>query len=372
LTEKSRGGGVAGNRVVLLGLDGFPHRWIRPDVTPRTWDLALSGGRAAEGGVTGKPSSTYPGFCTLLTGRFPVAHGVRTTGSQSGILPAWAGTWGKVRVPTLFDASRRAGQRTAAVQGDHLMHPMLGTDAATWIWPPKGEVPAGTPLDGHGYPVNAAVRPHLLQAASDRSLAFLFGHLNEADTVGHDTGPDSQASIECYRATDAVVGEVLDALQPDWPRTVVMIVSDHDMEDRTEIPPIDLMADPGVQAVADDIVGDGGAALLHLRPGISPGAAGEAVSRVDGVDGWSDGSAEMIVVDARPGHVFAAWRLRLSGFHGGPATARTVALVGGGHPSLPAIARTLERRRPHLADWAPTIAGILGLDLSPTDGVSLA
>ena len=60
------------------------------------------------------------------------------------------------------------------------------------------------------------------------------------------------------------------------------------------------------------------------------------------------------------------------GYHGGPATARTVALVGGGHPHVPAIARTLARRRPHLADWAPTIAGVLGLELSPTDGVSLA
>ena len=70
--------------------------------------------------------------------------------------------------------------------------------------------------------------------------------------------------------------------------------------------------------------------------------------------------------------VFASWRLRLAGFHGGPATARTVAVVGGGHPCVPAIARTLTRRRPHLADWAPTVASILGLDLAPTDGHSLA
>ena len=215
-------------------------------------------------------------------------------------------------VPTLFDTCRSAGLRTAAVQGDHLMHPMLGTDAATWIWPPKGEVPQGTPLDDHGYPINAAVRPSLLEAARDGSLAFLFGHLNEADTVGHDTGPDSQASMACYRATDAVVGEVLDALRPDWADTVVMIVSDHDMEDRTDIPPIDLTADPGVRAVADDILGDGGAALLHLRSGVSPGAAGAAVSRVDGVAGWSQGSREMIVVDAQPGRIFSAWRLRFS------------------------------------------------------------
>ena len=35
-------------RVVLLGLDGFPHRWIRPDVTPRMWELAATGERVGK------------------------------------------------------------------------------------------------------------------------------------------------------------------------------------------------------------------------------------------------------------------------------------------------------------------------------------
>jgi arylsulfatase A-like enzyme len=359
-------------RVVLLGLDGFPHRAVRPDLTPRVWRLAEGGGRASDGGLTGKPSSTYPGFCTLLTGRMPSAHGVRTTGSQQGVLPEWAGTWGRPRVPTLFDALRAAGLRSAAVQGDHLMHPMLGTEAATWIWPPGGLVLPGTRLDDHGYPVNAAVRGPLLEAAADRSLSFLFGHLNEADTIGHDTGPDSAESTRCYEATDAVVGEVLDALEPDWSETLVVIVSDHDMEARTDRPPIDLLAVPGIQAVASDVVADGGAALLRLRAGIPIAAAAEAVMRVPGVAGWSEGSREMIIVDAQPGWIFDAWRLRFAGYHGGPSTATTVAIVGGGHPAVGTIASTLGRRRPHLADWAPTISQVLDLRPEPQVGSSLA
>ncbi|HYM51165.1 MAG TPA: alkaline phosphatase family protein [Candidatus Limnocylindrales bacterium] len=358
-------------RVVLLGLDGFPHRAIRPDWTPRMWRLGQDGGRAPEGGLTGKPSSTYPGFCTLLTGRMPQAHGVRTTGSQEGVLPAWAGTWTRVRVPTLFDACRTAGLRSVAVQGDHLMHPMLGTDACAWIWPPGGQPPPGTPLDEHGYPVNAAVRPPLLEAARERSLAFLFGHLNEADTIGHDTGPESGAARRCYQETDAIVGEVLDALQPDWGSTMVVIVSDHDMEARTDRVPIDLLADAEVRQVAQDVVADGGAALLQLRSGVSPEAAGQAVTAVPGVAGWSDGRDGMIIVDAQPGWIFDAWRLRFRGYHGGPATARTVALVGGGHPDVPVVAAAIRTRRPHLADWAPTIARVLDLRLQPLDGSAL-
>src|SRR5438445_13649542 len=79
-------------RVVLLGLDGFPHRAIRPDLTPRMWRLAQEGGRAPEGGVTSLPSSTDPGFCTLLTGQLPERHGVRTTAWRFADLPDWAGS----------------------------------------------------------------------------------------------------------------------------------------------------------------------------------------------------------------------------------------------------------------------------------------
>src|SRR5437763_12174171 len=78
-------------RVVLLGLDGFPHRAISADLTPRMWDLAQRGGRASSGGTTDLPSSTDPGFCSLLTGCRPSTHGVRTTSWRYGRLPAWAG-----------------------------------------------------------------------------------------------------------------------------------------------------------------------------------------------------------------------------------------------------------------------------------------
>src|SRR2546423_8043793 len=101
-------------RVVLLGLDGFPHRAISADLTPRMWELAQRGGRASSGGTTDLPSSTDPGFCSLLTGCRPSTHGVRTTSWRYAKLPAWAGleTPG---VPTIFDGCRAAGIRTAAI-----------------------------------------------------------------------------------------------------------------------------------------------------------------------------------------------------------------------------------------------------------------
>jgi hypothetical protein len=95
-----------------------------------------------------------------------------------------------------------------------------------------------------------------------------------------------------------------------------------------------------------------------------------ALAGIPGVDGWSAGGDGLIIAAAAPGWIFSAPRLPAKGFHGGPATATTIAAVTGGHPAVPSIAHRVAARRPHLADWAPTIAGILGLDLPQTDGRS--
>lgn len=353
-------------RVILLGLDGFPNRAVGPALTPRMWKLAQDGGRADDGGVTDFPSSTDPGFCSLLTGCRPKKHGVRTTAWRYAKLPDWAGAE-TPQVPTIFEACRSAGVHTTAVVADD--RGLLCTDAADVRWPPDGVVPQGTALDAHGYPTNAVVLPHLLGAVIDARNQFVFGHLNEADTVGHDHGPESDAARGCYAATDAAVGEILDAAADRWRDTVVVIVSDHDMQPRDSSPPIDLMSDSH-DALWDLIIPDGGAALVHLRPGADHDAARRALGAIDGVESWSPAD-QFLIAGARPGRIFAAPIYPAGGFHGAPATARTLAIVGGGHPAVGQLARSLRRRRPHLADWAPTSASLLGVDLPQADGASL-
>jgi len=331
------------------------------------WDLAQRGGRASSGGTTDLPSSTDPGFCSLLTGCRPSTHGVRTTSWRYGKLPAWAGleTPG---VPTIFDGCRAAGIRTAAIVADD--RGLLCTGSADRRWPPGGTIPPGTPLDAHGYPANAAVRPQLLQALAEDADGFVFGHLNESDTVGHDDGPESEAARACYRATDQLVGELLDLLAGRWADTVTIIVSDHDMQSRNTSVPIDFIANnaPGWW---DAFIPDGGAALVHLLPGVDPREAGFALEGIDGVETCVVSNDSLAIVGAKPGRIFAAPMYPVGGFHGAPLTARTVALVGGGHPAVPRIAHAMTVKRPHLTDWAPTIATVLGIDLGPVDGRSL-
>lgn len=366
-------------RVVLLGIDGCPIHLVTSDVMPNLWRLrepahGQTGGLSLDG-RTPLPSSTYPCFGALLTGCLPDRHRVRTTASRPGAVPGWAGE-PRVAVPTLFDACRASGLRAAAVQGDHLLLSVLNAPAAATVWPPDGIVPPGVPCDEHGYVTNDALRPHLLDAAADHDLNFLFGQINEGDTLGHDLGPDDPATRACYAGADRMIGEVLEALRPVWDDALVVIVSDHGMEPRTDRPPIDLLAEPAIAPFVADVLGDGGAALVKVREGRAQRDAGRALETVAGVAGWTPAARGetaacadgVIVVAAQPGWIFAAPRLRVRGYHGGPATARTFAAVTGGHPAAASIARALAARAPHLPDWAPTIAYVLGVDLWDVDG----
>src|SRR5204862_3038172 len=129
-------------RVVLLGLDGFPPEAISPELTPRLWALGEQGGHHAAGGRCALPSTTYPGFSTLLTGRLPARHGVRatiTSGPRPGVIPGWAGLR-RVQAPTVFDTCRAGDVRSVAILGDHMLYGLLGVEAADLVWPPEGAV----------------------------------------------------------------------------------------------------------------------------------------------------------------------------------------------------------------------------------------
>ena len=362
-------------RAVLLILDAFNHHAVSPDLTPRLWALGEAGGRAPDGGRCDLPSVTYPSHATLLTGRLPQHHGVRSNLAASprpGAVPGWAGET-RVVVPTLFDACRAAALCSAAIFGDHKLYAILGAEAADLAWPMGGAVPAGTALDAYGYATNEAIRPHLLVNAGDSTLALVVGQINETDTWGHRFGPDAPETLAAYAATDQLIGEVIDALAKDWDRTVLVVVSDHGMEPMTEAPSIDLPADAAARDVIAEVVDEGGSALVRLRPGIEASAAGAALSRVPGVADWQEAAPEVLLVKAGAGRIFATgFTKSLRGIHGGPGTARTVAVVGGGHPAVPAVAAAITARPPHLADWAPTIAAVLGLALRSADGHNLA
>ena len=60
------------------------------------------------------------------------------------------------------------------------------------------------------------------------------------------------------------------------------------------------------------------------------------------------------------------------GTHGGPRTRAQVAVVAGGHPAVEPLARALRDTPIAAADWAPTIAALLDVELPTATGRALA
>ena len=175
-----------------------------------------------------------------------------------------------------------------------------------------------------------------------------------------------------YAAADALVGEVVDRLLPDWKRTVLIVLSDHGMEEARRSYPVDLLAAPAVQAAIDGVLADGGSALARVRAGASVAAAGAALRSVAGVSGWREMRPGVLLVAGEPGVRFAAKSAKsVLGVHGGPGSTTTLALVAGGHPSVRGLAAAVAARPPHLADWAPTIAALFGIPFPSAEGRNL-
>jgi len=333
-------------------------------------ELATSGGWATDGARAVMTSATYPNHATFSTSTDPSRHGVVTNWvpEVGRVVPAWKRD---VAVPTLFDACRAGGRTSAAVVGDQHLVGVMGARRADHHWPCDGVVPDGMALDEMGYLHDRDTIVELV-AALDAAPDLVMSQLNGPDTAAHLYGPDSDAALAGYRATDAVLAEARDHLH--WDDTVWILVSDHDQEPVTVREPVDLGVEIAGRGVELFALPEGNAALVC---GTGAHHARAWLEGVDGVEGsvpfsLTDGDLECVLVWAEPGRAFgfAGTPARL-GVHGGPRTRAQVAVVAGGHPAVEALARAVSTEPVHAADWAPTVAALLGLDLPIATGRSL-
>jgi arylsulfatase A-like enzyme len=352
-------------RVCVVVCDSLPARWIRPTVTPVLAELALAtGGPVPVEGVLS--AATYPNHATFATGTNPIRHGVVANDVWDGqrFVPAYeVGP----RTDTLFSVASAAGRPCAAVVGDQHLVGVMGLDDASRCWPPQGRVPAGVPTDAYGYVTDAVVVEQAATALDAVEPDLLFVHLNAPDTAAHLYGPDSIEACEHYRATDAALADLVELLRVEWDRTVVVVVNDHDAEEVTDPIPIDVVGDASARGIPWAVVDEGSAAVAHRLPG----AAEEPLPRLAGQVGrrWLD--VDTAVVWCAPGRWFGSSESGLRGVHGSLRTRGQFAVVAGGHPAAASLAGVAREVYLRAVDWAPTVAGLLGVPLTGADGRDL-
>jgi predicted AlkP superfamily pyrophosphatase or phosphodiesterase len=154
-----------------------------------------------------------------------------------------------VRVPTVYDAALDAGLRTVLLQWPVT----VGARATALI--PEYWVPQSTDdakvlrlLSTPGvFPRIEARLPGFTQRYNPDDLAdetimdaagallaemaphLMLVHIADVDSAQHEFGTDSPQAEEALRTADTLIARLLTALQrdPAWPRTVLMVVSDH-------------------------------------------------------------------------------------------------------------------------------------------------
>ena len=227
----------AGQRLVLLSVDGLDQRYLRDcdklKLQVPTLRRLMREGAWSDGVVGEVPTITWPEHTTILTGVPPAVHGIQQN-------QVW--NYSSIKVKTLWDELRSQHLTSAAITW-----PVTVGAPITWNLPEYFEKRQGGGMD------LAAIAKHATPGLIDeiaqrypsfpqqwvddrtRVLAALFLmeqkhpdvlaiHLVDLDAEEHDTEPFSAASNAMLEYTDELIGRIVAALPKD---TVLALVSDH-------------------------------------------------------------------------------------------------------------------------------------------------
>ncbi len=290
------------DHVVIISIDGF-----RPEFyQDATWPAPMIQQMAQEGvqvnAVRGVfPSVTYPSHTTMITGAVPRRHGIyyNTPFEPEGQTGRWYWHASAIRVPTLWDAVRKAGLKSASISW-----PASVGGPIDWNIPEFWSLdPEGSALDA----IRSVTRPPELFAEvmreatgpftdadfEDRLLrddrigvaaaylleqhrpSLLTVHLIAVDYFQHQSGRDAPMVRRAVTTADQAVRTIVEAAERSGiqSRTAFIVTGDHGFVDRDKlVAPNVWMVEAGMMEARRDR-GDwraafhrtGGSVFLHLR-----------------------------------------------------------------------------------------------------------
>ncbi len=159
-----------------------------------------------------------------------------------------------------------------------------------------------------------------------------------------------------YRATDARLAPIQDAIEARRDDTVTIIVSDHAMEPVTDPEPVDLTE--ALDGSGLTWFPEGTAALVYGEHADVAGLLGETA----GVAGVAPLAPDLHLVWADEGRWLCfAGVPGEPGMHGSPRTARQLAAVVGEHPSVRQLDGRVGAEGFDATSWYGELRGLLGI-----------
>jgi predicted AlkP superfamily pyrophosphatase or phosphodiesterase len=244
-------------RMLVISIDG-----LRPDYVTEadkhglkipTLRKFLAESVYAEGVIGVVPTITYPSHTTMMTGVWPIEHGV--FGNQK-FNPLAEGKEqitlvSTIQVPTLWEVAHKAGYSVASVGWPVT----TGAKFIDWLLPANAAFEGGDP-DGAAVPANAATvtydnppglreqlagalpqgkkldvndRRHEWQVEVMRRFKphFMTAHVGHLDRQQHLHGPFSPAAWKTLEYLDGLVARLIASERAVHPDAYILIVSDH-------------------------------------------------------------------------------------------------------------------------------------------------
>jgi predicted AlkP superfamily pyrophosphatase or phosphodiesterase len=418
--------------VIVISIDGMkPESYTKPDAhglkVPALREIVRNG-TSSDGVQPVMPTVTYPSHTTMVTGVNPGTHGIVANPAWDPFGQNYNGyRWYEedIRVPTLWRLAHQKGLRTA------LIHWPVTAGAQADINVPeywRANIPEDLKLlralstrgmldeVAKEYPDFAAgIMPPAQTDAAFTDIAcyaikklqpnLMLLHLAVVDREEHQHGPFSTEANAATEIADARVARVIAEAKKDgiWDSTVLVVLSDHGFVPISQaVRPGVLLRDHGlitlnekdrITAWKASLITDGGSAYIYVNDRSDDatrralidifkplaGAQGSGISRVAGHD-------EIVAMGGDPDAFLALEAVEgtvITGEYTGKFTEPSK--LGGTHgyfPDRPEMRSSLifyglsigagKIQNARMIDIGPTIARLLGLDLSAAQGSALS
>ncbi|WP_255462460.1 ectonucleotide pyrophosphatase/phosphodiesterase [Granulicella sp. WH15] len=232
--------------LVIISLDG-----MRPDYVTHadehglkvpTLRTFLTQGTWAEGVEGVIPTVTYPSHTTIVTGVWPVEHGIYSNvrfdplGEHPGV---WYWEFSAIEVETLYQAASKAGLRTGAVSWPVTVGAPIDYNIAEHAQSEETATPAISPYNPpdilerlHIHPAKDADTDETKTAEAVAILRqdkpdLMLVHLANLDHQEHQHSPFSPEANAALEKLDVQVHQIEQAALAVDPATRIAIVSDH-------------------------------------------------------------------------------------------------------------------------------------------------
>lgn len=200
--------------VILIGSDGFGAYAFQKAKVPHIRKLMQNGSWSLQA-RTVLPSSSAPNWASMVMGAGPELHGYTTWGSKKPDLPARVlDEYGMF--PSIYALLRKA-------KPDSEIGVIYEWEGIGYLFP-KTAVNKDQNSDG-----DAAVTKAATDYIKAQKPNFLFIHLHDVDSVGHQIGHDTPDYYAAIERTDAYIGKILQSIRDAGieKNTVVLFTADH-------------------------------------------------------------------------------------------------------------------------------------------------